>query len=173
MSDSQKPARRAFDEMALGEKVIFTRTFTQADVTLFVGLTWDVNPIHSDAEFARRTVVGRRVVPGLLTASLLTHVGGLWAMLANEMHFEFLAPVFIGDTVTAEVEITAVDEGRRVATMTMRCFNQDGVEVVRGSVSGRPHRHWARPSALTRFDGYDLKLAPRVTTEIVKVDGDG
>jgi hypothetical protein len=64
-----------------------------------------VNPYHTDEVFASATPFKRRIVPGLLTASLLSHLGGLWAFLATEMQFEFLAPVYVGDTITAEAEI--------------------------------------------------------------------
>ncbi len=141
VSPSAATAKRALDEIKVGERVVFSRTFTEADVTLFVGLTWDVNPIHSDAEFAKKSRIGKRVVPGLLTGSLITHIGGLWAMLANRMSFDFSAPVFVGDTITAEVTVTETN-GKGWAKLSMRCINQDGAEVLRGEVSGWPHRHW-------------------------------
>ena len=69
-----------------------SRTITETDVALFIGVTWDVNPLHTDESYARLTRFGRRIVPGLLTASLVTHLGGLWAFMATDMHFEFLGP---------------------------------------------------------------------------------
>ena len=93
----------------VGSCAAFTRTLTEADVSLFIGVTWDVNPLHTDDQYAHATPFKRRIVPGLLTASLLTHLGGLWAFMATEMHFEFLAPVYINDTITAEAEIIAAD----------------------------------------------------------------
>ena len=97
---------------AVGEKASFTRTITEADVALFVGVTWDVNPVHSNDEYVKATKLKRRIVPGLLTASLLTHLGGLWAFMASEMKLEFLAPVYIGDTITAEAVVAEVREGQ-------------------------------------------------------------
>ena len=94
----------------IGAKAAFTRTLTEADAALFIGVTWDVNPYHTDDSYVAQTQFGRRIVPGLLTASLLTHIGGLWAFLATEMSFEFLGPVYIGDTVTAEAEIAEISE---------------------------------------------------------------
>jgi acyl dehydratase len=49
----------------------------EGDVSLFIGATWDVNPFDTDEQFSRQTRFGKRIVPGLLTASLLTHLGGL------------------------------------------------------------------------------------------------
>ena len=77
-------------------------------------------------------------MPGLLTASLLTHIGGLWAFLASEMHFEFLAPVYVGDTITAEAEIIEVDKSRGWVRMRCRCLNTEGQEVLRAITAGFP-----------------------------------
>ncbi len=123
---------------SVGEKVSFSRTLTDGDVSLFIGATWDVNPYHTDEVFAQQTPFKKRIVPGLLTASLLTHLGGLWAFLATEMKFEFLAPVYIGDTITAEAEVIDADEERGWVRLGCRCINQDGEEVLRADVTGFP-----------------------------------
>lgn len=130
--------RRIPKSPALGEKAAFTRTLTEGDVSLFIGATWDVNPYHTDESFASQTPFKKRIVPGLLTASLLTHLGGLWAFLATEMKFEFLAPVYIGDTITAEAEVIEADEARGWVRLGCRCVNQVGEEVLRADVSGFP-----------------------------------
>ena len=123
----------------VGEKVAFTRTLTEADAALFIGVTWDVNPYHTDDSYVAQTQFGRRIVPGLLTASLLTHLGGLWAFLATEMSFEFLGPVYIGDTVTAEAEIIEVSE-RGWVRLAGRVVGADGKEVLRAVIRGYPGR---------------------------------
>ncbi len=124
----------------VGEKASFTRTLTEGDTSLFIGATWDVNPFHTDATFASQTRFGRRIVPGLLTASLVTHLGGLWNFLATEMKFEFLAPVYIGETVTAVAEVAAVDEKTGGVILDCRITNTDDVEVLRATVKGFPGR---------------------------------
>ena len=123
----------------VGEKSAFTRTLTDADAALFIGATWDVNPYHTDDRYAAQTRFGRRIVPGLLTASLLTHLGGLWAFLATDMTFEFLGPVYMGDTVTAEAEIVEVSE-RGWVVLAGRVVGPDGREVLRATIRGYPGR---------------------------------
>ncbi len=123
---------------SVGEKASFTRTLTEGDVSLFIGATWDVNPYHTDEIFAQQTTFAKRIVPGLLTASLLTHLGGLWAFLANRMTFEFLAPVYIGDTITAEAEVIEADETRGWVRLGCRCINQTGEQVLQADVTGFP-----------------------------------
>jgi 3-hydroxybutyryl-CoA dehydratase len=122
----------------VGGRVTFTRTFTEGDMSLFIGSTWDVNPYHTDDRFAAQTRFGRRILPGLLPASMATHLGGLWGFLATEMHLEFLAPVYVGDTITLEVEIVAIEGTRQKVNARSRWTNADGVEVLRGSFAGYP-----------------------------------
>jgi len=121
----------------VGEKAAFTRTFTETDMVLFIGLTWDINPYHTDEQFAAQTKFGRRILPGLLTASMATHLGGLWGFLAQEIRVEFLAPVYIGDTITCEGEIMEVAPRGRVRVRA-RYTNASGVEVLSGEFAGYP-----------------------------------
>lgn len=123
----------------LGEKAAFTRTLTEADAALFIGVTWDVNPYHTDDSYVAQTQFGRRIVPGLLTASLLTHLGGLWAFLATEMSFEFLGPVYVGDTVTAAAEVVEVSE-RGWVRLAGQVVNAAGQTVLRATIRGYPGR---------------------------------
>ena len=111
--------REALDGMHVGQTFTYRRTFTDGDVALFCGVTGDYNPYHQDAEFARESPYGRTTIPGLLTGSMLTHIGGLLGFLATEMHFEFVAPVCAGDTITCTVTVLEKDEARRrVATVS-------------------------------------------------------
>lgn len=132
--------KRVPGEPRLGEKASFRRTLTEADVALFIGVTWDVNPLHTDDIYAAGMPFKRRIVPGLLTASLLTHLGGLWAFMATDMHFQFLGPVFINETLTAQAEVVDFDPARRMVVLRCSCTNQDGQEVLRGEVTGFPGR---------------------------------
>ena len=78
------------------------------------------------------------MVHGLLTATLPTKVGGDLDYLAREMVFEFLRPVFTGDTIRCEVVLTHVerDVGRTNVGGTFRCWNQDGKDVLTGRTRG-------------------------------------
>lgn len=130
--------RVAFEALAVGQTFQFRRTFTDGDVAVFCGVTGDYNPYHLDETFARQSGLGRRILPGLLTASMLTHIGGLLGFLASEMTFRYLKPVYIGDTVEITVTITEKDDARRRVAGTARYANQDGVEVLQARFSGFP-----------------------------------
>jgi 3-hydroxybutyryl-CoA dehydratase len=138
MEDHRARLSRAFDELEPGERFVYRRTFTDGDVALFCGVTGDLNPYHQDDLFAASTPFGRRIIPGLLTASMLTHIGGLLGFLATEMHFEFAAAVHVGDTVTCTVTFVTRDDERRRFQGEATFVNQDGLEVLRGRFSGFP-----------------------------------
>jgi acyl dehydratase len=132
--------QEAFNEMHVGQTFAFRRTFTGGDVALFCGVTGDYNPYHQDEAFAKESWYGRLTIPGLLTGSMLTHIGGLLGFLATEMSFEYLAPVFVGDTITCTVTIAEKNEEKRRILASAGFVNQDGVEVLRASFGGFPGR---------------------------------
>ncbi len=121
-----------------GAKVAFTRTHTQADVALFIGTTWDVNPLHTNEIYCGQTDFQRCIVPGLLTASLLTHLGGLWAFLATEMDLKFVAPVYVGDSLTAQAEVAEIDPANGAVLLKCSCTNQAGKTVLTAVIRGYP-----------------------------------
>lgn len=89
------------------------RTITESDVMAFAGLSGDYNPIHTDAEFAKTTPFGQRVAHGLLGLSialgLATRSGTLeGSVLAFReiVDWKFVKPVFFGDTIHAELEVS-------------------------------------------------------------------
>jgi len=120
----------------LGQRASFTKTVTESDVTTFAGLIGDFNPLHVDAEYARKSRFGQRVAHGIFTAGLIS------AVLGNKLpgpgaiylsqQIEFLAPVFIGDTITATVEVTAWRQDKRIITLRTDAHNQAGTQVVTG-----------------------------------------
>ena len=120
----------------IGQRASFTKTVTESDVTMFAGLTGDFNPVHVDAEYARKSRFGQRVAHGIFTVGLIS------AVLGNKLpgpgciylsqQIEFLAPVFIGDTITAVVEITEWREDKRIMTLKTDCYNQVQKEILTG-----------------------------------------
>jgi acyl dehydratase len=136
--------KRVPEEAVVGARASFSRTFTEADAALFIGVTWDINPYHTDEVFASQTRFKRRIIPGLLTVSLFTHLGGLWAFLATSMHFDFIAPVYVGDTITAEMEVIEADQERGWVRLRASGTNADGLEVMQGEVTGYPGRFETR-----------------------------
>ena len=132
--------REAFAELEVGRTFTYQRTFTEGDLSTFCGVTGDYNPYHQDEQFARESWFGERTLPGLLTASMMTHIGGMLGFLATEMSFEYLAAVYPGDTVTCTVTIADKDEEKRRMTGEAEFTNQEGKLVLRARFSGFPGR---------------------------------
>lgn len=122
----------------IGQRAEFTKTLTEADVVLFAGLTGDLNPLHIDEVAAAKGRFGHRIVHGSLTAALVSTVLGMKlpgpGTIFMEQSIRFLAPVAIGETITASVEITEWEATKRRMRLATSCVNQDGMEVRRGEV---------------------------------------
>ncbi len=127
--------KKKFADIKIGEKATFGKTVTEADVFAFAGITGDFNPIHVNAEFARNSMFERRVAHGMLTASLvdqtLTNLGGLGTIHMSQF-VKFLAPVFIGDTVTVTSEVVGKQEEKNRITVKSVIINQEGKTVLEG-----------------------------------------
>ncbi|WP_144475639.1 MaoC family dehydratase N-terminal domain-containing protein [Cytobacillus oceanisediminis] len=118
----------------VGDCIVFERTFTKREVELFTEISGDEGIHHLTPDEQ-----GRVVVQGLLTATLPTKVGGDHNVLARNMDFEFIRPVFTGDTIVCEVKIEQYEKqaNQRTAILaTFACVNQNGKEVLKGSFSG-------------------------------------
>lgn len=124
------------DRFTPGQRATLTRTITEEDIEAFAALTGDRNPLHLDEAFARRTRFQGRIAHGLLTASLISAVLGTQLPGAGGIYLgqtlRFRRPVRPGDTVTAEVEVTAFDARARRLSLRTRCVNQRGETVLEG-----------------------------------------
>ena len=137
-SEFKTQLQAAFDALPVGQTFTFQRTFTEGDMALFCGVTGDYNPYHIDETFARSSWYGRRIIPGLLTGSMMTHIGGLLGFLATEMSFQYLDAVYIGDTITCTVTVATKNEAHRTIVGEVTFVNQSGVEVLKARFSGFP-----------------------------------
>lgn len=120
--------------LKLGDIITFERTFTIEDVELFTKVSGDEGIHHLTPDEQ-----GRLVVQGLLTATLPTKVGGDHNVMARTMDFEFLRPVFTGDTIICEVTIEQFEkqDTNRISILTsFLCVNQHEKQVLRGSFAG-------------------------------------
>lgn len=136
------PAQRWFEDFAIGDRFGSPgRTLTDAHFLFFAGLTGDAHPIHYDEEYARRHRFGRRVAHGLLLTSLTAVGASTLAPVIEasivafvEQRTRFLAPAFVGDTLTPEHEVVGLDRRRAAGLLTLRVTltNQRGEHVLEG-----------------------------------------
>lgn len=125
----------AFEDLSLGMSQSLMRTVMERDVSLFAELSGDANPIHLSDSFAAATRFGQRIAHGMLTASLVsallgTRLPGPGAVYLSQT-LTFLAPVRIGDVVTARVEVVELVAERRRARLFCECL-VDGKPVLEG-----------------------------------------
>jgi 3-hydroxybutyryl-CoA dehydratase len=119
--------------LKVGEVQSWERTFSEDDVRLFATFSGDEGEHHLEPD-----ETGRLMVHGLLTAMLPTKIGGDMNFIARQLIFQFLRPVFAGDTIRCDVTVTEFEPGPaydRVKT-TFACRNQHGKEVMTGEASG-------------------------------------
>ncbi|MCM3240789.1 enoyl-CoA hydratase [Heyndrickxia oleronia] len=118
----------------VGDIIRFERTFTKEDVKMFTKVSMDEGDHHTNPD-----ELGSFVVQGLLTATLPTKVGGDYNVLARTMNFEFLRPVFTGDTISCEVMIEKLerkDNNKISILVTFLCKNQNEKQVLCGNFAG-------------------------------------
>ena len=128
-----------FAEVQVGDKASMSKTVTEFDVYTFAGVTGDFNPVHVNAEFAKTTMFKDRIAHGMLSAGFISAVIGTSLPGANTIYLgqelQFKAPVKIGDTVTATVEVLEKIEAKNRLILKTTCTNQDGVLVVDGKAT--------------------------------------
>jgi 3-hydroxybutyryl-CoA dehydratase len=127
---------RKFEEIQPGDRSSFSKTIAESDLYQFAGISGDFNPIHVNEEFARKTRFGKRIAHGILTASLVSTVIGTSMPGKNSIYLsqdlKFVAPVFIGDTLTAEVTVLEKVEAKRILVLDTRVINHEGKTVLTG-----------------------------------------
>lgn len=114
-----------FEDLRVGQKASFGKTITEADIVLFAAVTGDTNPMHLNAEYAEGTIFKERIAHGMLAAGLITKVLGTQlpgpGTIYLSQSLKFRAPVRIGQTVTATVEVLALHPEKHRATLRTVC----------------------------------------------------
>jgi len=127
-----------FDKTFVGQKAELTHLITARDLLTFTTLTGDVNKVHIDQHYAKRTALKTPIVHGMLTASFISTIigvhlpgnGAIW----KSQELQFMRPVRIGDTLTVKAEvIDRGDETDRELRMHTDVYNQDGDVVLYGT----------------------------------------
>ena len=124
----------------IGDKATFTKTVADEDIQAFARVTGDNQPLHLDDAFAAKTRFKKRIAHGMISAGFISAVLGtklapnaVVVYLGQQMRFRL--PVAIGDTITAEAEVTSIDEARRIVTLRTDCRNQNGDAVLTGEAT--------------------------------------
>lgn len=133
-----------FEEFELGQKVITPgRTITEADIVNFAGLSGDFYQLHTDAEYGKKTPYGQRIAHGLLVLSIATGLTAQTGVLEGTAlafreidNWKFALPVFIGDTIHAQLEVVETKALPRIeggsVKIKVAIKNQDNKVVMKG-----------------------------------------
>ncbi|WP_158968995.1 MaoC family dehydratase [Chachezhania sediminis] len=125
MLDNQPRGTICIEDLEMGMSRYLQKTVTDEDIELFAKVSTDHNPVHLDDDYANHTVFHGRIAHGMLTAGLVSAVIGEQLPGHGTIYMgqtlKFLAPVRPGDTVRAEVTVTAIDHKKRRVTLDCVC----------------------------------------------------
>ncbi len=124
------------DDIYVGQKEQFEYHVTEDKMKAFLDLTADVNPLHVDEEYAKAQGYPGRVVYGMLTASLISKLGGVLLpgkyCLIQSVEVKFVKPVFIGDVLIVTGEVAKVETALNYMEVKVTISNQIQQKVLRG-----------------------------------------
>ena len=125
-----------YEEIEVGDTSSFTKTVAECDVYQFAGITGDFNPMHVNADFAKKTFFQDRIVHGMLTGSFISTVLGMKLPGPNTIYLsqtlKFVAPVKIGETIKAEVEVIEKIDKKSQIRLRTTVSKIDGTKVIEG-----------------------------------------
>jgi 3-hydroxybutyryl-CoA dehydratase len=128
-----------YAEINVGDAAKFSKTISEFDVYQFAGITGDYNPVHVNKEFAKDSLFKERIAHGMLVGSFISTILGTKLPGENTIYLsqslKFVAPVKIGDTVTAKVEVIEKIDDRKIIKLKTLVLNQHGKIVVDGEAT--------------------------------------
>ena len=139
MLDNMPRGTICIEDIELGMTRHLRKTITDRDIELFAEVSTDRNPVHLDEAYAQDTIFQGRIAHGMLSAGFISAVLGTALPGKNTIYLgqelQFKAPVKIGDTVTATVEVLEKIEGKNRLILRTTVTNQDGVLVTDGKAT--------------------------------------
>ena len=120
-TEAYRPRGLYFEEMEVGSRIVSPgRTVTEADIVAFCGLSGDYNELHSNAEYAKQTLFGKRIAHGLLGLAIASGLAGRLGIMEGTaqafmgLEWKFKHPVFIGDTIHVRMSVKRKREIKRL-----------------------------------------------------------
>ena len=132
------------DQISLGQVYETQFTVDHKRIAAFAEATGDDNPIHFDDEAASKSIFGRRVGQGMLTAGFLSGVFGTqfpgYGTVYLSQTVKFVRPVYLDETVTVRMKVLEVLADKNRIRVETTCLNPDGKEVLVGEAVVMPPR---------------------------------
>lgn len=130
--------RYCWEDISVGMEEQFQVTVTEEMLSHFKDITGDMNPLHNEKKFALQKGYPDRVCYGMLTASFLSTLAGVYLpgekSLIHSVESKFVKPVFVGDTLTISGRVKDMDERFRYMNLKVVIYNQKKEKVLRGSM---------------------------------------
>lgn len=127
---------KTIEELKVGDIGEISKTISESDIYLYAGITGDFNPAHVNEDYAKGTFFKTRIAHGMLVAGLISAVLGSKlpgpGTIYMRQELDFMAPVKIGDTVTARVEVIEINTEKKRIKLRTTCINQEGTVVLDG-----------------------------------------
>lgn len=125
---------KQWEEFKIGDVARFAKTVTDFDVVVWCGLTGDMNPMHLNREYSKTTRFGDIIVPGVYVLGFISATISKLALghIYAQQNIRFRKPVYVGDTITAEVSLIEKLEDKKMLRLATKCFNQNGEVVLDG-----------------------------------------
>lgn len=125
----------------IGDKAHFTKTITVQDVQDFARISGDSQPVHMDPSYAYRTRFKTQIAHGVISIGLISAVLGVkmarpeYTLLLLGSNIQFIGPVHLNDTITAECEVVHIRNDKPIVTLSCTCINQHNNEISTGEVT--------------------------------------
>lgn len=114
------------EEISVGDSAEITKPMSMGMVTAFAGISEDFNPVHLDAEYASKSRYKAQIIHGLMASSLFSGLFGTQlpgeGCVYKSQNIRFKRPIYVGDEVTARVEVVNVDINKKIISFTTRCL---------------------------------------------------
>lgn len=133
---------KTINEIKIGDFAEFAKTISESDVYMYAGITGDLNPAHINEAYAQKTFFKTRIAHGMLTAGFISAILGMQlpgpGTIYMKQELTFMAPVRIGDTITARAEVIEVIEDKNRIKLRTTCTNQENTIVLDGEAVVSP-----------------------------------
>lgn len=126
-----------FEDLKIGMSYEMKRAFSKEEVSQFAALSYDTNPIHLDAEYAKKSMFGRLIVPGFLTGSLFSAIIGAkfpgeGSIYLNQM-LNFRKPVYLDQEIIAVVCVKELYPEKHRVLLDTYCHDESGKTLIEGT----------------------------------------
>lgn len=122
-----------YEEIMLGQSAEFKQVIREGDLEQFGQLSGDINPLHTDCQFAQNKGYSGKVVYGMLEAAYYSTLVGVYLpgqnCLLHSIEVKFVKPVYVNDQLTIRGKVIEKNDLFKQLTIRAEIINQDHLKV--------------------------------------------